>query len=119
MGRSYIRTVCRSGMSMFAKAMRLLECQHRLERAEALVRDIATRLRESPEQEEFRQAYRSANCEALMARRALMDVIIESSEYAGPGLYEPQEFQGGEKSRSALRSLQSTRFGKLKSPKRA
>lgn len=106
-------------MGMFAKAMRLLECQHRLERAEALVRDIASRLKELPEQEEFRQAYRSANREALMARRALMDVIIESSEYAGPGLHEPQEIQGGEKSRSVVRSLQAERFGKLKPPRRA
>jgi len=104
---------------MFAKAMRLLECQHRLDRAESLVRDIGARLRELPEQEELRTAYRSANREALMARRALMDVIIESSEYAGPGLYEPQAVQGGEKSRNALRLLPSERFVKVRTPRRA
>lgn len=104
---------------MFAKAMRLLECQHRLERAEALVRDIGARLRESPEQEELRHTYRSANREALMARRSLMDMIIESSEYAGPGLYEPQSVEDGEKSRNMFRSLASERFGRTKTPKRA
>lgn len=104
---------------MFSKAMRLLECQHRLDRAEALVGDIGARLRELPEQEELRHAYRSANREALMARRALMDVIIESSEYAGPGLYEPQVVQGGEKYRNTLRLLPSERFAKVRTSRRA
>jgi hypothetical protein len=106
-------------MGMFAKAMRLLECQHRLERAESIVRDIGIRLRESPEQEELRHAYRSANREVLMARRSLMDVIVESSEYAGPALYEAPVVQGGEQLRSPLRALQSERFNRKKEPRRA
>lgn len=67
-------------MGMFMKAVRLLEYQQRLERAEALGRGLQSRLREQPDQEELRSALRIANREILMARQALMEVIVESSE---------------------------------------
>ena len=67
---------------MFMKAVRLLEYQQRLERAEGLGRDLQRRLREQPDQEELRSALRVANREILMARQALMEVIVESSESA-------------------------------------
>lgn len=71
----------REGRKVGTRTKRLLEHQRRLERAETLLHDLRRRLRERPENEHhvLKESLRLANRDASMARRALTDLIAESS----------------------------------------